>query len=55
MLKAVRHAIMRGALLSLDAPILWSDSTNAPGAVGTNFTVTNANSAAAQFFRLKQP
>jgi hypothetical protein len=40
---------------NLNWPILWSDSTNTPVAVGTNFTVTNATSPAAQFFRLKQP
>jgi uncharacterized repeat protein (TIGR03803 family) len=40
---------------NLTPPIVWSDSTDASAVVGTQFTVTNANSAAGQFFRLKQP
>jgi hypothetical protein len=40
---------------NLSSPIVWSNSSSMPIAVGTNFTVTNATSAAAQLFRLTKP
>jgi hypothetical protein len=40
---------------NLNPPILWSDFTNITYRVGDQFTATNSTSAAAQFFRLKQP
>jgi uncharacterized repeat protein (TIGR03803 family) len=39
---------------NLTSPIVWSESTDARNVVGAQFTVTNTNSAAARFFRLKQ-
>jgi uncharacterized repeat protein (TIGR03803 family) len=35
---------------NLTPPIVWSDSTDASAVVGTQFTVTNANSAPCSFF-----
>jgi len=39
--------------LDLRGSINWMDSTNAPAMVGAQFTVTNAISASAQFYRLR--
>jgi len=40
---------------SLTPPAVWMDSTVVPGAAGAQFTVTNANSGSAQFYRLRKP
>ena len=40
--------------LSLTPPVVWIDSTSAPVVIGAQFTVTNAPSGRAQYYRLKK-
>ena len=41
--------------LNLTPPVTWIDSTNPEAVIGTQFTVTNAASGRAQFYRLRKP
>ena len=40
--------------LNLTSPVTWIDLTNPPTVIGGQFTVTNAGSGGAQFFRLSR-
>lgn len=40
--------------LNLTPPVTWLDVTNPPAVLGGQFTVTNAGSGGAQFFRLSR-
>lgn len=41
--------------LNLTPSVNWIDSTNVPGIVGGQFTVTNTTSGSSKFYRLKKP
>ena len=41
--------------LNLTPLVTWVDSTQSPAVIGTQFTVTNATSGRAQFYRLRKP
>jgi alpha-tubulin suppressor-like RCC1 family protein len=40
---------------SLVPPVTWIDSTNPPAVIGAQFTVTNAATGPARFYRLRKP
>ncbi len=43
------------SVLNLTPPATWIDSTPSPAVIGAQFTVTNAASGRAQFYRLNKP
>jgi alpha-tubulin suppressor-like RCC1 family protein len=41
--------------LDVAPPVTWSDTTNVPVIIGSQFTVTNTTSGSGKFYRLKKP